>query len=440
MFIHIDLEPLLRVHLSMLFMSSFFPSAYTHKEQLKTNVEQVPSGKSFFTRSMEQTDTIPTVKSTNTTTIVSRTKRKLVQKPVIVNHVLDIKENNILDIDKVIKHNFLVEKGHLDQHREALRTAINLNSKNKDEHAEYINQLRRKIKDIESSSSFILYLLRSHDTIEEYKTLILTASNKNFITQTTNLETLREDALIFVYLSIAQLYINIDGITQLPKKMLCECCGNSNFAQSYEDDSIYICKICQTEKEILDDTPSFKDTDRVNMASKYTYTRKGHFTDAVKKFQGTQNTDPKKIKHVTDVLHQEIDKHNLTAKQGMKNSVTKDHIYGFLSEQQLACHYDDVNLLFHIVTGEPCPDISHIIDRLTEDFDKLEEVLTKIKDENRSNSLTVNYKLYKLLQKWGFPCRKCDFYILKTKMKEDEHDEKMKEAWEVLGWDWLPTF
>src|SRR6185503_15511622 len=112
----------------------------------------------------------------------------------------------------------------------------------------------------------------------------------------------------------------------------------------------------------------------------------------------------------------------------------------FLAEQNLSCHYDDINLLFHIITGEPCPDLSNIVEGLYEDFDKLEEVLSQIKDENRSNSLTVNYKLYKLLQKWAFPCRKSDFYILKTKTKEDEHDEKMKEAWDILGWSWIPTF
>jgi len=54
--------------------------------------------------------------------------------------------------------------------------------------------------------------------------------------------------------------------------------------------------------------------------------------------------------------------------------------------------------------------------------------------------LNVYYKLYKLLQRNGFNCHKDEFYILKTKAKEDEHDEKMKKAWRILGWDWIETF
>ena len=111
----------------------------------------------------------------------------------------------------------------------------------------------------------------------------------------------------------------------------------------------------------------------------------------------------------------------------------------FLSERGISNHYDDLNLIFHIITGESCPDISYLLDALCDDFDRLEVVLEEIKDADRVNSLSVNYKLYKLLQRHGYPCSKDDFYILKTKAKEDEHDAKMREAWDRLGWKWIAT-
>jgi hypothetical protein len=55
------------------------------------------------------------------------------------------------------------------------------------------------------------------------------------------------------------------------------------------------------------------------------------------------------------------------------------------------------------------------------------------------NSINVYYKLLKLLQHIGKPFKKSDFYILKTKTKEDEHDDKMKKAWNLLGWSWIET-
>ena len=122
-----------------------------------------------------------------------------------------------------------------------------------------------------------------------------------------------------------------------------------------------------------------------------------------------------------------------------KETVTKDQLYMFLSERKLSKHYEDLNLLFHIITGVKCPNISHLEDQLLELFDQQEEKLTEVLEDTRDNSLNVNYKLYKLLQKLGYPCCKDEFYILKTKAKEDEHDEALKECWELLGWRWLQT-
>lgn len=418
----------------------FFPSNYKLKQtpDLPKNAI-LQNSKPFASFTTVSTSTKTLQKQPKR--IQSQTRKQNKEAPTLtLKKSIDMKESNALDVDKTIRNNFQIEKASLGSLREKLKGVDRIKFPSNEEKKDYINELRRKIKDIETSASFLLYTFKSSDILEEIKKAKAVSSTKSFISIQETESTTREATLTLKFINIAQLYINVESIVQTPKKLCCRNCGSNNLRLSVEDESFYVCRVCFVEREILDDAPSFKDTDRVNMTSKYTYTRRGHFNDAVKKFQGTQNTDPKKIRHVVDVLVKEIEKHNLTTTQHLKNSVSKDHIYTFLSEQDLSCHYDDVNLLFRAITGEPCPDLSQIIENLYEDFDKLEEVLGQIKDENRSNSLTVNYKLYKLLQRWRYPCRKSDFYILKTKTKEDEHDEKMKEAFEKLEWEWIPTY
>jgi hypothetical protein len=126
------------------------------------------------------------------------------------------------------------------------------------------------------------------------------------------------------------------------------------------------------------------------------------------------------------------------------DKVSKDNLYRFLTEKRLSNHYDDIHLLHHIITGKPCADFSQFEGVLLEYFElqekALDEITTADKKIGRTNSINVYYKLYKLLQKVGWECKKGDFYILKTKTKEDEHDEKMKKAWFKLGWTWIDTF
>jgi len=300
--------------------------------------------------------------------------------------------------------------------------------------------LRRRIRDLDSTMELGLYIFKTADILEEYRNIV-NSERKKFFIRANNYEddpsAQRKEELIGVYLRIARDYIDLSNFFQAPRKMKCPSCNGMNFTVSMDEDSIYICNDCFSEVELLDEAPSFKDANRVNLSSKYTYTKKGHFVDSIKRFMGIQNTDPEKIRKVVAVLREEMRKHNLVAERGKKNSVTKDNLYMFLSEQDgMSNHYDDINLLHHIITGDPCPDISHLVDALNEDFDKFEDGYEDVKDPGRINSLNVDWKLFILLLKNGFPCKKDDFYILKTKAKEDEHIEKSKEVFENLGWPW----
>lgn len=362
---------------------------------------------------------------------------------------LDISKYNIVSIDMKIKEMLSSNITSLPDLQEGLRKVLWIYKNNSDPAQRIAAKhqasfLRKRIQDIESTIELSFYIFRTTELINEYKDLNKKLGTKSFITITTDVSQndieKKIENIISKYLTIAQDYVNIENIHIKTIKLSCPSCYSYNFTSVKDDDSIYICKDCNTEIEILDDSPNFKDTDRVNMASKYTYTRKGHFIDAAKRLQGIQNIDPKKIKEAVEIIEKEMKLHDLVKERNFPNSVTKDQVYMFLSEQKLSSFYEDLNLIFHIITGEPCPNISDYLDGIYEDSDILEEVLKDIQDEDRTNSLNVNYKLYKLLQRRGYSCRKDDFYILKTKTKEDEHDEKMKQAFLILGWKWNPTF
>lgn len=362
---------------------------------------------------------------------------------------LDFTKYNIINIDTKIKDMLSSNITTLPELQEGLRKVLWIYKNNKDPAQQITAKhqaafLRKRIQDIESTIELSFYIFRTSDLINEYREINKKLGAKSFVTISSDKSQdeieKRVEIIISRYLCIAQDYVNIENIYLKTSKLKCPSCYSYNFMLIKDDESIYVCKECNTEIEILDDSPNFKDTDRVNMASKYTYTRKGHFIDAAKRLQGIQNIDPKKIKMAIDIIEKEMKLHDLVKERDTPNSVTKDQIYMFLSEQNLSNFYEDLNLIFHIITGEMCPDITEYLDGIYEDFNKLEEVLKDIQDEDRTNSLNVNYKLYKLLQRRGYSCRKDDFYILKTKTKEDEHDEKMKQAFLLLGWKWNPTF
>jgi len=290
------------------------------------------------------------------------------------------------------------------------------------------NILRRRIQDIECGFELGLYILRTADILNEYRAIMASTKSRSFMRAeryTNDNAVIRKNMIILDYLRIARDYIDLENFTQRPQKLICEACFGVEFTCS-DDDAIYVCKKCGLSVELMDDSPSFKDTDRVNMSSRYTYTCRGHFVAAMDRFEGKQNTeiDPK----VINILKEEMKKHSL-----LEKTVTKDHVYMFMSEKQLSDYYEDLNLIFFQITGQPCPDITELRSELLEMFDQEEEAYKEVKDDDRINSLNVNFKLFKLLQLLDYSCKKDDFYFLKTPTKQGEHDDKWQETIEYLA-------
>ncbi len=423
---------------------SFVPQAKTPTPTRITKKGLQPQQSSFvnaFAKKSTQKENISKEKKLDS----EHAKKEPTKNKSSSQSFISLKVYNIIYIDSIIKQKLDKRIEGLpslqDELQEYLEILDSPNSKQKADAQKKIASIRRNIQDLSTTIEYGYYLFQTQPLIDKYVELSSSDVSRSFIktkTQETKKENKEKGEIISKFVTIARDYVDIEDYARTFNKLICPDCESEDLRRSFGYESIYVCFDCKLEVEMLDDTPTFRDTDRVNMSNRYTYSRKGHFSEAMKKFQGKQNIKVETLNCVVSKIGEEMRFYELT-----KNTVTKDQIYQFLSEKKLSGHYDDINLLYHIITGNPCPDFSHLEDKLLELFDVQEKALIKVSSDNtvetRVNSINVYYKLYKLLQFLGWPCKKSEFYILKTKQKEDEHDEILKRTWEYLKWDWIPT-
>jgi hypothetical protein len=422
----------------------------------KNRIKSPPKNTNSFVTFVEHDpdNTIHSINKKNTTDVhkttrlSSKVQKSIVDDATLDKDTIDMNSYNIFHIDTIIRQKLNEKISSLPSLEEDLRkllTALmskDTSANDKLSAQQQITMLRTRIQDIETTFELNLYIYRTADILIKYANLLESESSRTFVFSDENRKTYTQQSaekleLVSQYISIAREYVDIKNYKKIIKLMSCPFCKTSDMTKNVDEDTSFVCQ-CGVEIEIFDDTPSFKDTDRVNMSNRYTYTRRGHFIEAMKKYQGKHNVDTEQLQTVAAHLRSEMKFYNLTP-----TTVSKDRLYTFLSEKKLCDHYEDINILYHIITGKECPEFSHLENTLLELFEEQEKALIEVTaldpNDERLNSINVYYKLFKLLQKLGYPCKKSDFHILKTKAKEDEHDEKMFRAWGLLGWPWIET-
>ena len=349
---------------------------------------------------------------------------KAVENRIVSDH------QNILHIDEQIRAQLTSKMSTLPQLQQNLKDMLWVATEGASpldqlQARERVTQMRRLISDIEGGFELSWYLLRTSEMLQRYRSLLQSTRQTSFLLESKTVDQESQvherNALIFDYLRIAREYLDLENFIPKPTGLSCPACHGSEFTQ---DANAYTCKSCYVQIEIPDDSPSFKDTDRVNMTSRYIYTTRGHFNDAMNRFTATQNTSIDES--VLATLREQLAQHGLDGPR--KKKVTKDHLYMFLSEQRLGEYYEDINLIYFLITREKPPDITHLRTELFEMHEDVEKAYAVVRNSERTNSLNVNFKLYKLLQLLGFKCNKDDFYFLKTPTKQSEHEEKWMEV------------
>ena len=187
-------------------------------------------------------------------------------------------------------------------------------------------------------------------------------------------------------------------------------------------------KIAESETETISIQSSFRDIDRINTHTKYKYEKSFHFREAIAQFEGKQN------KYIDPSIYARIDewakKHNLLHlecenRKERYRDMTKSHLRLMFSESKdktLTDHHEDIHLIFSELTGNPCPDISHLKERLNNWFDLIEQAFYASPDIGRTNILHGPFLLAKFLRMCNYPITADDFPGLKTLTSQQDHE------------------
>jgi hypothetical protein len=361
---------------------------------------------------------------------------------------------DILNIDFSIKREFLLETAKIPYYKNRLKELLEtLKYINKGRSysniKDNIKELENKIEKIVSEYQLSFYIIETVQLVERYKKILSTPVKISFTGKIIN-DNKEKNDIIDEYLAVSYKYnkILVNSTVEKSKipKVSCNNCENKK-QFDIVDNSIYICILCGSQQEILLHTSSYKDIDRINISSKYTYDRKVHFRDCINQYQGKQNSTIDQ--NVYKSLMDQFKKHHLLVdkektKKGKCKNITKEHIHLFLKELKYTKHYENVNLIHYTMSGIKPDDISHLEDKLLDDFDLLTELYDK-KFRNkpefkRKNFINTQYVLYQLLIKYNHPCKKEDFTILKTSDRKSFHDDVAKICFEDLNWNHTPLF
>lgn len=366
---------------------------------------------------------------------------------------------NINKIHEAILCRFQFFEGSIDKFKQQVKELI-VNSKDetKPENEiklilQQVEKLNQKIYDYENKISHNKYLKDSKTLLEKYNK-VASNSSKGIIFFLKNKE--KEDEYIVnyrlrvirEYLNIAKDYIRLEVNQKLVFKLNCPGCG-MDLSKIFidEDSGLSICPSCGHEKESISHNSTYKDALRVNSSHRNNYDDCENFRKALHRFQGKQNNHPPaKLYEQLDAyfyrikkpIGAEILKLPLT-ENGRKKGTSREMMFEALSDTNNSAFYDDINLILHIYWGWELPNISHLEERIMEDYINTQQVYNSILKKDRDASLNIQFRLYVHLKAVGYPCTKDDFKIQTSRDSLIFHNEVWKEMCEKTGIKFHPV-
>lgn len=319
-----------------------------------------------------------------------------------------------------------------------------------------LKELTNKIKDLETNKSRDFYISRSSLLLNEYETLINTPLKKSFNGKLSREDINRNSEILAKKYDIVKEYLELARDTALitipimktenkPEESLsCNVCDNKSWF-TITDEHIYTCQSCFSQQTFLRNTPSWGDINRANGGQKYVYDRRVHFRDSMLQYQGKQNcTIPEKIYSDLEVhfeLHGALLGSPSDPKEFRYKNVTKRLLREFLGELNYNKQYENIHLIHYKLTGQKPDDISHLEDKLMEEFDQLTMIYDRdFKHLERKSIVSTQCCLYLLLKKHGHPCHQSDFNILKTPERRSDHDDILRHCFGELGWKYASIY
>lgn len=300
------------------------------------------------------------------------------------------------------------------------------------------------------------YLLDTVELVEDYKTSLQTPIKISFLNSTVT-DTSNKSMIINEYLNrvkdydmISYPYLKTDlNSSPIIYSQKCSRCNSTIITESIEYVGLVICLDCGLQETTFNLANSIRlnhnDSKRVNICPKYSYDKKSHFLNCINQYQGKHKSGIKP--EIINMIKKELEKYDLVdhskkTKRAKYRNVSKEHIFIFVKELKLTKCYGDVNLIHHLITGTELNNISHLTEKLLQDFDQFVQIHHKKFPNDSTERKNFNYQhlLYQLLLRHKYPCNPSEFNFLKTIDRKYYHDEVCRVIFEHLGWNYSSFF
>jgi len=316
-----------------------------------------------------------------------------------------------------------------------------------------IEKLKIKIDDYENKTSYNEYINGVNSLLDKYNKVASNDSKgvvffiKNKEKEADNIVNYRL-RIIRDYLDIAKNYIRLEISQKLNLKVTCPGCG-MDLSKIFIDEfsGLSICPSCGYEKESITNNSTYKDTLRLNSNNRNNYDDCENFRKALYRFQGKQNNRPpiklyeqldSYFTRIKKPIGSEILKFPLT-EDGRKKGTSREMMFEALADTNNSAFYDDINLILHIYWGWELPNISHLEERIMDDYINTQQVYNSILKKDRNASLNIQFRLYVHLKAAEYPCTKDDFKIQTSRDSLIFHNEIWKEMCEKTGIKFHPV-
>jgi len=300
------------------------------------------------------------------------------------------------------------------------------------------------------------YFLDTMELIQEYKQTLQTPIKVNFLNSDPDpiedAVTPGKQEIVSKYMASIKgcpyvddaRYVRSTPDLSSTRVQKCVMCQSMEITESTDFAGVMICLECGNQETTMNLANSIRlnhnDSKRVNICSKYSYDKKSHFLNCINQYQGKHKSgiEPEVLR----LLETELERYNLIdhtkkTRRGKYQNVTKEHIFLFVKELKLTKSYGDVNLIHHLITGKPLNDVSHLTEKLLQDFDQFVQMHHKqFPNEFERKNFNYQHLLYQLLMRHKYPCNPAEFNFLKTVDRRCFHDEICRTIFENLGWNY----
>jgi len=255
-----------------------------------------------------------------------------------------------------------------------------------------VRGLQKEIERIESESALNTYTEATSELLDEYKELSKSGEPRRFGSKK---EQKHEDhdkierrvIVVSRYLHVARSYASISLHRQIEQLNTCPKCktelGPDNSTSCPNPDCAVTFRTVEHGLVTKEQTTGTQ--------SKSNYEKGNHIKDATLKLEGLQNVNfPANL--VPD-LQSVIKMYRLDIK-----TLSIETLQSLLKTRGFSEYYEDIHLIWHLVTGNPLPDLSEIREKINDKADKIIEVYQDVKPENRTNYINAQFTLFKILE------------------------------------------